>query len=199
MASKPAGIIFIAGLLCMAASFAVRAAGQEATPARELPAVAAGAVIVVTATVEAIDMQSREVALRYPDGLLEVLVVGEEARNLDQVRIGDLVRAEYRVGMIVALSPAEDGVRERTDTVSVGRSEPGQKPAGIVRNTVRAKGVVLAVDQDARTVKLQGALRIVTLPVAEDIDLSQIKVGDTVHAAYEESVAISVQPAAAQP
>jgi hypothetical protein len=39
----------------------------------------------------------------------------------------------------------------------------------------------------------------VTLPVADDIDLDRVKVGDMVDAEYVESLAISVQPAPAEP
>ena len=53
----------------------------------------------------------------------------------------------------------------------------------------------MAVDPQARTVTLKGALRTVTLPVADDIDIAKVKVGDQVDAVYQESLAISVQPA----
>jgi hypothetical protein len=39
---------------------------------------------------------------------------------------------------------------------------------------------------------------MVTLNVAQDVDLNQIKVGDRVHAVYQEALAISVRPAEGQ-
>jgi hypothetical protein len=39
---------------------------------------------------------------------------------------------------------------------------------------------------------------MLTLKASKDVDLTKIKVGDNVLATYEESVAISVQPAAAR-
>lgn len=165
---------------------------------RDLPGVAMGAGAVVTATVEAINHATREVALRYPDGSLEIFVAGEEVRNLAQVEVGDLVKVEYNVGLMLALQPVSDGIRERREKLETGRAEPGQKPAANIRNTVYARGLVQAVDLQARTVTLQGALQTVTLPVAEDIDLNKVKVGDMVDAEYVESLAISVQSATAK-
>ncbi len=195
MNNKSTGIIFAAALSCLAASASVIATEQGAAADQDMPGLAAGGTLVVTATVEAINMQTREVALRHPDGTLEVLVVGEEARNLGQVKVGDKVTATYQVGLVMELAPAAGGVRERVETVEAGRSELGQKPAAVVRKTVQAKGTVQAIDMKARTVTLQGALRTMTLPVADDVDLKNIKVGDSVYALYVESAAISVQPA----
>lgn len=169
------------------------------TAQRDLPSVTMGANTMVTATVEAINQSTREVALRSPDGSLEIIVAGEEVRNLTQVEIGDVVKIEYNVGLMLALQPVSGGIRERKEKVEEERAALGQKPAGAVRKMVYARAVVRAVDLQARTVTLQGALKTVTLPVAEDVDLNSIKVDDMVDAEYVESLAISVQPAPAKP
>ncbi len=175
-------------------------AGEGApTAQRDLPSVTMGANTMVTATVEAINQSTREVALRSPDGSLEIIVAGEEVRNLTQVEIGDVVKIEYNVGLMLALQPVSGGIRERKEKVEEERAALGQKPAGAVRKMVYARAVVRAVDLQARTVTLQGALKTVTLPVAEDVDLNSIKVDDMVDAEYVESLAISVQPAPAKP
>jgi DNA helicase TIP49 (TBP-interacting protein) len=175
-------------------------AGEDApTAQRDLPSMTMGANTKVTATVEAINHATREVALRSPDGSLEIIVAGEEVRNLAQVEVGDVVKIEYSVGLMLALQPVSGGIRERREKVEEERAELGQKPAGAVRKTVYARAVVRAVDLQARTVTLQGALKTVTLPVAEDVDLNSVKVGDMVDAKYVESLAISVQPAPAKP
>lgn len=174
---------------------------NETTPTAQpdLPKVTMGAGAMVTATVEAINHATREVALRRPDGSLEIFVAGEEVRNLAQVEVGDVVKIEYNVGLMLALQPVSGGIRERREKVEEERAELGQKPAGTVRKMVYARGVVRAVDLQARTVTLQGALKTVTLPVAENIDLNSVKAGDRVDADYVESLAISVQPATARP
>lgn len=162
---------------------------------REMPRIAAGATASVTATVEAVDLATREVALRGPDGKLVRFVAGPEVRNLEQVEIGDKVDVVYAIGMVVALAQAGEGIHKREDTVETSRAQAGHKPAGIVRHTVYARGTVESVDTQARTVTIKGALRTVTLPVSDDVNLDKIKVGDEVDAAYTESLAITVRPA----
>ena len=58
-------------------------------------------------------------------------------------------------------------------------------------------GTVTAVDTDARTVTIRGVERTVVLEVSEEIDLDTISVGDDVNALFQESIAISVEPAPA--
>ena len=193
---KIIGSVILVTALSSATSFAAEAQ-MERDSMGDMPAVMVGAGAVGMATVEAVDMTSREVSLRLADGKLMTFIAGEEVRNLAQVAVGDRVIVKYSVGMIMALSPSDSKVRSREDRVEVGRAEPGQKPAGIVRKTVEATASIMAVDQKARTVTLQGALRTVTLPVADDIDITKLKVGDMVDAVYQESLAISVEPAPA--
>ncbi|HEY9199748.1 MAG TPA: hypothetical protein VIR60_10300 [Gammaproteobacteria bacterium] len=191
-----AGAVILVGTLASATAIAtdMQSSGDSV---RDLPAVMVGAGATGMATVEAVDMASREVTLRLADGELMSFIAGEEVRNLAQVAVGDRVIVQYNIGMIMALSPSDSKVRSRVDRVEAGRAEPGQKPAGIVRKTVEATASIMAVDLKARTVTLQGALRTVTLPVADDIDITKLKVGDMVDAVYQESLAISVQPAPA--
>ncbi len=190
------GALILATTLSSAATFAAETQVMRDS-ASAMPAVMVGAGAVGMATVEAVDTTSREVTLRLADGKLVTFIAGDEVRNLAQVAVGDRVIVEYSVGMIMALSPSDSKLRSRVDRVEAGRAAPGQKPAGVVRKTVEATVTVMAIDHVARTVTLQGALRTVTLPVAEDIDLSKIKVGNMVDAVYQESLAISVQPAPA--
>ena len=191
---KSIGTVILVSALSSATVFATEMQTSRDS-ASDMPAVMVGAGAAGMATVEAVDMASREVTLRLADGKLMTFIAGEEVRNLAQVVVGDRVIVQYNVGMIMALSPSDSKVRSRVDRVEAGRAEPGQKPAGMVRKTVEATATIVAVDQQARTVTLQGALRTVTLPVADDIDLSKLKVGDMVDAVYQESLAISVQPA----
>ena len=71
------------GSLTTAQVFAQQPAASA--PAREHPATSAVASATVRATVEAVDLKTREVTLRRDDGELVTLVVSEEARNLAQV------------------------------------------------------------------------------------------------------------------
>lgn len=164
---------------------------------REMPVVIEGVGITSTAIVEAIDLDNRVLTLRTEDDETISMKVSEEVRNLPQVKVGDRIVTTYEMGLALALSPADssNGLRKRVDTITLERTALSQKPGGELRTTVSAEGVVRAIDPKARTVTLRGAGNTVTLAVAEDIDLSNIKVGDKDDAMYQESFAISVEPA----
>lgn len=191
------GSMAVICVLCSAQAFAAEMATTR-TSDSERPGVVVGAGLVAAATVESVNKETREIGLREADGSLSMIVAGNEVRNFDQIKVGDRVVVRQSIGMVMALSPSASGVRERTDTLEVGRAEPGQKPASVVRKTVEATVTVMAVDAEARTLTLKGPLRTVTLPVAEDIDLGAIKVGDMVDALYQETIAISVEPVPAE-
>jgi len=185
------------GKLCMGIAVALSVASIPvyADEAAEKPALGVGASITSVSTVEALDLKTRQVTLRNQDGSVSVVEASDKVRNLDQVKVGDHVITEYKVGLVVALTPAAGELRQRVETLEKGSAEPGQKPAGVMRKTVSATGTVTALDTDKRTVTIQGAKQTLTLPVSEDIDLASVKVGDQVNALYQESIAISVKPA----
>jgi hypothetical protein len=156
---------------------------------------AVGEKTTIVATVEAIDLATRQVTLRGPQGNTVTITAGEEVRNLPQVRVGDRVVAEYYQGLALALSPSGSGIRKRIDTVTAERAAPGQKPAGMVMRTVEVDATVQAMDRQVRRVTLQGPKRTVILKVAEGVDFANVRVGDVVHAIYQEALAVSVRPA----
>lgn len=164
-------------------------------PAHEHPAAGAVASSTVQATVEAVDLKTREVTLRKASGELVTLVVGEEARNLPQLAKGDIVTATYQVGLVVALGPPGKEPPVRVDDTQASRTAAGQKPGGAIEQTVAVTATVVGIDTAARTVTLKGPKRTVDLPVGKDVDLTKVKVGDQVGAVYQESFALTVEAA----
>ncbi len=172
-------------------------AQQPAQPpaATARPAVGAAASATAIATVEAIDQKTREVTLRKEDGELVTLVVSEEARNLPQVQKGDRVTVVYKVGLVVALGPpGKEPVR--VEDTQAARAPLGEKPGGVIQQTIAVTATVVAINLSTRTVTLKGPRQTIDLPVASDIDLSKVKVGDQVGAVYQQSLALNVEAAA---
>jgi len=157
-----------------------------------------GQKITVVAVVEAIDLATRQVTLRGPQGNTETITVSEEVRNLPQVKVGDRVVVERFQGLAMALTPNSTSIRKRVDTTTKQRAALGQRPGGMVVKTVEVDATVRAVDRQARTVTLRGPRRTVILEVSKDVDLDKVKVGDQVHAIYQEALAVSVRPAERQ-
>jgi hypothetical protein len=181
--------------IIVSALLSATAIAAEQQGGNELPAVSRGVEVTSISTVESVNMRTRKIRLRESDGKISSFVAGDEVRNLAQVKVGDLVIVKYSIGLVMALNKSGTNVRSRVDKLEAGRAKLGQKPGAIVRKTVTMTANVTAVDTGARTVTLKGAKRTLTLAVASDIDLSKVKVGDQVDAEFEESTAISVEPA----
>jgi Cu/Ag efflux protein CusF len=169
------------------------AGAAPAAATHDNPAAGVVASVSAVATVEAIDLKTREVTLKKENGELVTLVVSEEARNLPQVVKGDIVTVNYEVGLVVALGPPGKEPQRVEDT-QVARAPAGAKPAGAIQQTVAVTATVVAIDAATHTVTLKGPRQTVALPVSKDIDLSKVKVGDQVGAIYQESLALTVEP-----
>lgn len=144
------------------------------------------------ATVEAVNMLTRMVTLRNPDGKSFTVYVSKEAVNLPQVRVGDEVNVEYAEALAVRMAkPGE--VRDEI-TVGVGRATPGTKPGAVevVETTVTA--TIEGMDKIDKVVSLRmpdGSVRIVK--VQDPANLEKVKIGDTIVITYAEALAISVR------
>ena len=58
----------------------------------------------LVATVESVDMSTRQVLLQTPDGARATVVAGPEVRNLPQVRAGDSVTVTYQEAIAVQMA-----------------------------------------------------------------------------------------------
>lgn len=156
--------------------------------------------ITATATVQAIDLQTREVTLKDQEGQVFTVKVSDEVRNLPQVRVGDRVVITYQQELAVYLTGrAGTGISTRTDTLSAGRAQPGRLPAGVVRDTARITANIISVDKQKRQVLVRGATRTVLVKVPSDFDITRFKVGEEVEAEFVQELAIVVKPAPAKP
>lgn len=159
------------------------------------PAILLEDAAVAVATVVAIDEASRKITLKDSEGDESTFTAGPEVRNFDQVKRGDQVIVSFHEGFALEFGPKGSGVRERIDSIDIERAELGEKPAMMVTGSIAAVGTVMAVDVENRKVTLKGAKNTVVLAASEEIDLSQVKVGDEVEAVYIKSYAINVIPA----
>jgi len=164
------------------------------------PAVTDSETVTLTATVKAIDLPNRLVTLKPKKGEPFTIRVGDEVRNLPQVRVGDRVVARYTEAVAVKINRnTNGGVTSRRETLSGGRAEPGQRPAGVLQNTVEIIANVLAIDPQTRKITFQGPERALIVKVPADVNISRLDVGDQVLLTYTQELAISVEPASTKP
>jgi Cu/Ag efflux protein CusF len=153
----------------------------------------------VTATVQEIDPATRTVLLKGPNGKLVEVVVGDEARNFDQIKVGDVVKTVYREALTLSLKKDGDGIRSVEEQPMMERAPAGGKPGGTVGRQVKVVADVVKVNSKSKTVTLKGPKgNMVDLKVEDPAQLANIRKGDQVEAVYTEAVAISVEPAVKQ-
>jgi hypothetical protein len=152
----------------------------------------------VTATVVAIDPGTRTVTLKDKKGKVFEVEVGEEARNFDQLRVGDLVTTEYRQAISLSLEKT-GGPRSATERFSEQRAPKGAKPGGTIGREVTVIADVVAINPKAKSVTLKGPQGNMVDVIVEDPEqMKNIRKGDQVKVVYTEAIAISVSPGASQ-
>lgn len=149
-------------------------------------------VVSLTATVEAIDLKTRMVTIKGPEGNSVIVKAGKEVINLPQVKVGDKVVLDYVEALAVRMAkPGE--VRDET-TGLLGAAEPGSKPGVIGATETTVSATIEAIDMKNETVTLKvpdGGIR--TVKVQDPANLKKVKVGDAIVITYTEALALSVQ------
>ena len=145
--------------------------------------------------VKSIDKTARKVVVVGPNGNEVEFVLGDEARNFDQIKKGDLVTLTYTQALALELRKvAPDGVK-RVDSENAVRAREGEKPGVTVERTIQVTASVVVVNPGAQTVTLRGPKRTVDLFINDPAQLQNVKVGDFVEAVYVEAIALTVTEA----
>jgi len=148
----------------------------------------------ITAVVTAIDHETRVVTVRRPDGEEITLTASDEARNLDQVAVGDILKAEYERTFSIEVL-ANDGMDpEMAMASAMVRTEKGQMPGIAAMDATIVVATVEEINLEMNTFKLKGPDGEVTEYVARNPEnLKRSAVGDLVVITTTEAVAIIVE------
>lgn len=188
-----------ATLLALCAGFAV---------AQDKPGVTGGAVVAsepgkaviadtvkMTAQVTAIDNATRKVEMKGPEGRTFSVVAGNEVRNFDQIKVGDMVVLQYVEALTLELRKS-GAANAPTEQAAAVRAKPGEKPAGAVGRQVTLTADVVNVDEKKKIISLKGPEgKVVDLKVNNPDQFKVVKKGDKVDVTYTEALAIAVEPA----
>ena len=191
--SKLVTPLFLA--LSLTSAQAVLAA--ETKPADAAPSGHASHTVEMQATVTAIDQATRMVTLKGADGKETTIHVDERARNLPQVKVGDVVKVAYTEALAWKLSKSTKTEPSADVEAAAAAAKPGEKPGGAAARRVTITAKITAIDLDKGTVTLmgpQGNTR--TIAARKPANLKKVKVGDLVDITYTEAVALKVEPAA---
>ena len=150
------------------------------------------------ATVTAIDQKTRMVTLKAPEGNETTIHVDKRARNLAQVKVGDVVKFAYVQQVTWQVRKPGQGAASSDVQVegAAGRAQPGEKPAGGAGQRVSFAATIEAIDLAKGTVTLKGPEGdSQTIKARNPANLKKVKVGDVVDITYTEAVALKVVPA----
>ncbi len=156
------------------------------------PGMIAGDVVKAEAEVIGIDKKTRTLTLKGEDGNVFDVVVGKEAKNFKQIKVGDRVVAEHMEALAMELKKG-GGLRETVEKDINETAKPGQKPGAIRGREIDFVADVMSVDAKAGTVTILGASgRRYVLKVKDPKIMAEIKEGDQVKGTYVVATGIAV-------
>jgi hypothetical protein len=164
----------------------------EKAPAKATPEVKRERVVTLTGTVEAVDMANRVVTIKGSKGRTIDLKVGEEAKNLDQVKVGDKVVAKYYESIAFRLKKPEEAAGVKTEE-AVASAKPGEVPAAVLANQVTVTATIQDISPKKTYVTLKGPDgKTVDVKVKDPKNVEKLKVGDQVVITYTQAFAIAL-------
>ena len=143
------------------------------------------------AIVESVNRETREIKVVDANGKIHTFVAGGMVANFDQIEPRDRIVTEYLESVAVFVVP--EGTPEMGDMGLVEVAPEGEKPGMAMADTYMVAAKIDAIDTDSRIVTLRGEDGYQTaIRVADDVELSNVAVGDEVRMRVTEAVAISV-------
>lgn len=160
------------------------------------PSFAASQTMKVSAVVEAIDHETRVVTVRKPDDEAITFTASDEARNLDQVSVGDVLIAEYTESVTIQVL-ANDGLEAEAAKASVlARTKEGEMPGIAAMDSTIVVSTVEEINLETNTFKLKGPDGVVNEYLARNPDnLKRAMVGDLVVTTVTGALAMVVEKA----
>jgi ribosomal 50S subunit-recycling heat shock protein len=148
----------------------------------------------ISATVESIDYKTRTVMLRGPKGGLVSLIAGDEAKNFNQVKKGDIVTFDYAESIAIDVQKATEAPK-MVETESIKRAKPGEKPGGSIETIGFMTARVDDIDYQTRLVTLKmpegNTMRFTAGDQVKR--LNEVHKGDEVVVEYMQKVTIKVE------
>jgi Cu/Ag efflux protein CusF len=149
----------------------------------------------ITATVESVDVEKREVTLKGPRGNKVTLEADKAVKRLDEIKPGDTVRATYYQSIAAELR--EPTAEEKANPLMVkegkARTPETEAPGAGAARRVRAVATIENIDRSAQTITVKGPRgNSVTAKVEHPENLEKMEVGKTIVITYTEALALTL-------
>jgi ribosomal 50S subunit-recycling heat shock protein len=162
-------------------------AAKDAKPASVVVDVAR-----LSGRVNAIDAEKKTVSIEGAGGR-RLTVNAKNAKNLDQVKVGDKVNLEFIEEMALFVRKS-DAPPSATEAQAVQLTPKGQKPGAVVAQTIELTGNVEHIDTQRRMIALKGpAGNVRTFRINKQAkNFALIKKADQAVLRITEAIALSV-------
>lgn len=121
----------------------------------------------------------REVVLKDNDGFQQTMTLGEEVKNFDQIRVGDIVT--FTISKDIAIYIGKEGeIPGMGESKLLYSAAKGSKPGALQVKESFVTLDILKLNKDAKEVTVRlpdGAIKSIVTP---KLDFSSVKVGQTV-------------------
>lgn len=145
-----------------------------------------------SARVSDVDYKNRKITLATDEGPVTILA-GDEVTNLNSIKKGDNVLAEYKSALVYSIDKSG---KQKDSTLSNDSwtSKPGDLPAAGVKTEVTTSVLVTDIDRNAPSVTLKNENgEKETFKVAHPERLKDVDIGDLVNIKYSEAMAVRVE------
>lgn len=151
--------------------------------------------ITAEAIVTRVDVPNRIVTLRRSNGETVSVRVGDQVRNLEQVRRGDRVVVVYFESIAFrVVKPGEAKPSVTTDD-DVLMAPLGQRPGAATARQTTVVAKILELDREQQQAVLRSPKgKRFTVRVQNPAHFDKVKVGDSVEITYVEAFAVDVEP-----
>ena len=170
-------------------ALALSAAAGVAAQTKTIP----GEMTTVTATVQAVEQQTRTLTLKKSDGTFVTLIVPTSYTRFPETKVGDIVTARYYDNVVFRkLNPGEKPVDSGSGAITPGA---GTRPSGTaaVQRTITTK--ITAIDEKIPSITFSGPNGwVYSSKVADRNNLKAVAVGDLVNVTWTEALSITVAP-----
>ena len=150
--------------------------------------------VTMEAKVIAINQKTREVTLQGSDGTKRTITVGDEVKNLPQVKKGDMVTVAYRRSVMAKLIKKGKAKPDAAAGEELYTAKPGEMPAAVGAQVIHVVATVTDINKAASEVTLKGPKgRSAVVAVKDPTVLDRVKKGDLVEIDYTEAIAVAVE------
>jgi len=139
-----------------------------------------------------IDYKAREITLQTSGGEKQTLIAGPEIKNLNKIKKGDTVLADYTATFSFVVNKGRNPSSVTGETTSA-TSTAGSTPAGVATKTRKISVFVTAIDKKVPSITVKSSTgEASTFLVSHPEKLKEVSVGDQIDITFTEALALSV-------